>query len=55
MELVIYCPICGKQKEITIPTDEPIPSIEDAILRAKWLVQHNGPHFDIYCSKKCAQ
>ena len=55
MELEISCAMCGKEKKIAIPTDEPIPSIEDVIVRAKWIVEHNGPNFDIYCSKRCAE
>lgn len=56
MILQFYCSMCGKQKELDIPQDAGfLPTIEGAIVKSGWIVQHNNPHIDLYCSNKCAE
>ena len=53
LEYVLSCAMCGKQKTVAIDTSKVIPSLDDAI--KPWIVQQNGQHTDIYCSKPCAR
>ena len=53
--LDFYCVMCGKDKQVVVvPRDGKIDVVE-TVERIGWIVQRNGGHFDIYCSKRCAK
>lgn len=56
MKLEISCAMCCKEKTLEIDTEgfKPDTTVRRLIENAKWIVQVNGEHFDIYCSKRCA-
>lgn len=61
MKLEIFCAMCGKEREIKIPLTllSCSRSLHGIVETNGWIVQINGGaidgHFDIYCSKKCAE
>ena len=59
MKLIIVCATCGREKEITIPTESYSAGEEgprEIIHRSgRWITQQNGKNFDVYCSKECAR
>jgi hypothetical protein len=56
MKIEWYCAMCGTTGFKAIKNLDPMPTFEAVILSVPgWIVQHNKPHFDVYCSKKCAK
>lgn len=57
MKLEIYCAMCGKETVIEINKRglDPKITLRKLIQDINWIVEINGAHFDIYCSKKCAK
>lgn len=56
MTLGLFCAMCAKEREFELETgglDGTTP-IQDVIRSFGWIVQKNGEHLDIYCSKRCA-
>lgn len=53
MKLQFYCSMCGKEKEVE--TEDGGMTLAALIMKAGWIVQHNGEYWDRYCSKKCAE
>jgi hypothetical protein len=56
MRLEIDCAMCGRSREIAIPTDKGEPKkLRQIIEDSGWIVQQNGENFDTYCCAKCAR
>ena len=54
MELEFHCAMCGKEKSVETRPVNGLIDARKAIESVDWIVQQNGKHFDIYCSKECA-
>ena len=56
MDLIIYCAMCGKAKDVAIKVRavDAETTLRKVIDDAGWITQINGDNFDMYCSKKCA-
>lgn len=57
MKLEIDCAMCGRETVIEINESglDPKITLRKLIEDINWIVEINGAHFDIYCSKKCAK
>jgi hypothetical protein len=54
MILEVCCAMCGKEKRIEVAPVGGNVDADKSIKGAGWIVQQNGQHLDIYCSKQCA-
>lgn len=57
MILHFYCVMCGKEKKVEIRKEglDPGKTLRSVIEDQDWIAQFNSPHFDVYCSKRCAR
>lgn len=61
MPLIVQamCAQCGKQPckdfQIDYTVELSVEEMKRRLEANNWIVQINGKHFDIYCSKQCAK